>query len=409
MIRVNPNYLKLAGSYLFSEIAKQVSIYQGKNPGKGIIRLGIGDVTRPFGPVLVEALEKASREMGKKETFMGYKSDKGYEFLREKIAQYDFIRRGVPMDIEEIFISTGAKEDTANIQELFEGAARIAIPDPVYPVYADSNVMAGRTGEYKNGRYEGMTYLDCTKDNDFKPALPDGEVDLIYLCFPNNPTGQVAAKDDLKKWVDYAHANRALILYDAAYEAFIRDDSLPRSIFEVDGAREVAIEFRSLSKTAGFTGTRLSYAIIPKEARAFDDSGKAHSLNGLWDRRQSTKFNGVAYVIQRCAEAAFTPHGREEIDRITDYYLDNARTIRGGLDRLGIDYTGGVNSPYIWLKTPGTLSSWDFFHRLLSDCQVVGTPGAGFGRCGEGYFRLTAFGEKDDVKEAMERLSGLKL
>jgi LL-diaminopimelate aminotransferase len=408
MIRVNGDYLKLAGNYLFSEVAKQVAQYQEKNPGARVIRLGIGDVTEPFGPVITGAMKRAVEEMGRRETFQGYRSDKGYDFLREKIAQYDFVRRGVAMDPEEIFISTGAKEDTANIQELFHRDTRIAVPDPVYPVYVDSNVMAGRTGGFSDGRYGGITYLDCTRENGFRPDLPAKTVDLIYLCFPNNPTGQVATKDDLKKWVDYAGNNGALLLYDAAYEAFIRDESLPHSIFEIPGAREVAIEFRSLSKTAGFTGTRLSYTIIPRELRVSGDDGGSHSLNQLWDRRQSTKFNGVAYVIQRGAEAVFTAKGRGEIEATIEYYLGNAAIIRRGLERLGIEYTGGVHSPYIWLRAPGGLSSWDFFHKLLSQCQVVGTPGAGFGRCGEGYFRLTAFGRQEDVIEAMERLTRLK-
>ncbi|MBN1531098.1 MAG: LL-diaminopimelate aminotransferase [Spirochaetes bacterium] len=408
MIRVNGNYLKLAGNYLFSEVANRVAKYQEENPGARVIRLGIGDVTEPFGPVITGALRGAVDEMSRRGTFQGYRSDKGYEFLREKIAQHDFLSRGVAMDPEEIFISTGAKEDTANIQELFHRDTRIAVPDPVYPVYVDSNVMAGRTGGFSDGRYGGITYLDCTGENSFRPDLPDGEVDLIYLCFPNNPTGQVATKDDLKKWVDYAKTKGAVILYDAAYEAFIRDDALPHSIFEVPGAREVAIEFRSLSKTAGFTGTRLSYTIIPRELRIPGDDGGSHSLNQLWDRRQSTKFNGVAYIIQRGAEAVFTEEGRREIEATIGYYLENAAIIRRGLEKNGIEYTGGVHSPYIWLRAPGGLSSWEFFHRLLDQCQVVGTPGAGFGRCGEGFFRLTAFGSRENVIEAMERFSRLK-
>ncbi len=409
MIRMNPHYRKLAGSYLFSEIAKQVAMYQQSHQGERVIRLGIGDVTEPFGTAVTEAMKSAVEEMAHRGTFRGYRSDRGYEFLREKIADRDFRRRGIDIDAEEIFISTGAKEDTANIQELFHHDTAIAVPDPVYPVYVDSNVMAGRTGDYSDGRYEGITYLDCTHANSFRPSLPEKPVDLIYLCFPNNPTGQVAMKDDLKQWVDYAREHRALILYDAAYEAFITDDSVPHSIFEIPGAREVAVEFRSLSKTAGFTGTRLSYTIVPKEACLYGDDGSAHSILNLWDRRQATKFNGVAYVIQKGAEAAFTDRGRAEIDATIRYYLGNARIIREGLQKLGIECTGGVNSPYIWLKAPAGLSSWDFFHRLLEQCQVVGTPGSGFGRCGEGYFRLTAFGKREDVAEAMERFSRLKL
>jgi LL-diaminopimelate aminotransferase len=409
MIKVNSNFLKLPGHYLFAEIAKHVKQYQEKRPEKNVIKLGIGDVTRPLIPAVIHGLHKGVDDMSVPETFKGYKSDLGYEFLREKIVEFDFQRRGVEISPDEIFISTGAKEDTANFQELFATNITLAIPDPVYPVYIDSNVMAGRTGDYKNGRFEGVVYLDSTADNNFMPVPPEETVDLIYLCFPNNPTGQVATKDILQKWVTYAHEKKALILFDAAYEAFIRDESLPHSIFEIEGAKEVAVEFRSLSKTAGFTGTRLSYTIVPKAVKAFDEKGNAHPLHPLWDRRQATKFNGVAYIIQRGAEAIFTEAGRAEANAVIEYYLENARIIREGLEALHIKFSGGINAPYIWFKTPDNLSSWDMFHKLLNECQVVGTPGSGFGKCGEGYFRLTAFGNREDIKEAIARFSNLHL
>jgi LL-diaminopimelate aminotransferase len=409
MIKINPHYQKLVGNYLFAEIAKQVGNYQKENPDKKVIKLGIGDVTRPFGSGLIESFKKAADDMGKLESFKGYKSDKGYDFLRQKIAEFDFVARGVSITPEDIFISTGAKEDSANIQELFDQDTTIAITDPVYPVYLDSNVMAGRTGEFKDGRYQNITYLDCTKENQFNPALPEGDVDLIYLCYPNNPTGQVATKEYLKQWVDYAKEKKALILFDAAYEAFITEDNIPHSIYEVEGADEVAVELRSLSKTAGFTGTRLSYTIIPEKVKIYDKNGESHSLSQLWDRRQATKFNGVAYIIQKGAEYVFTHEGRKEVNTVINYYMENARIIREGMDALNIEYTGGVNSPYIWLEAPGGMSSWDFFHKLLGDCQVVGTPGSGFGRCGEGYFRLSAFGNREDVKKAVERIKKMQL
>ena len=409
MIKINPSYLKLVGNYLFAEIANQVNDYQKNNPDKKIIKLGIGDVTQPFGKGLIDSFKNAADDMSKIDTFKGYKSDKGYDFLRERIAQFDFKSRGVDISPDEIFISTGAKEDSANIQELFESSTKIAITDPVYPVYVDSNVMAGRAGNHKDGRYDNIIYLNCTKENNFKPELPKEKADLIYLCFPNNPTGQVATKADLKKWVDYAKENKALILYDAAYEAFITEKDIPHSIFEVEGADEVAVEFRSLSKTAGFTGTRLSYTIIPNKVSINDDKGESHNLNKLWDRRQATKFNGVAYIIQKGAEYVFTDEGRNEVNGIINYYLENARIIREGMEALNISYTGGINSPYIWLEAPGGMSSWDFFHKLLAQCQVVGTPGSGFGSCGEGYFRLSAFGDQEQVKEAVKRIKGMKL
>lgn len=409
MIRINENYQKLQGSYLFSEVNKRVREYQAKNPGKRVIRLGIGDVTRPLAPSVVKALAQGVKEMARAETFKGYSPDLGYDFLREAIAKSDFAERGVNLSADEIFISTGAKEDTANIQELFAQDVTIAIPDPVYPVYVDSNVMAGRSGDFVDGRYGKFVYLNCSAENHFIPDLPEKPVDLIYLCFPNNPTGQVLDKKGLKKWVDYARENRAIILFDAAYEAFIRDDSIPHSIYEIEGAKEVAIEFRSLSKTAGFTGTRCAYTVIPKELKVASESGKGQSLNALWARRQSTKFNGVAYIIQKGAAAVFTKKGKIEARKTIDYYLDNAKIIMEGVKSLDLEFSGGTNSPYIWFKTPGKTTSWEFFDILLNQVQVVGTPGAGFGKCGEGYFRLTSFGKREDVIEAVERLKKLKI
>ncbi len=408
MITINPNYLKLQGSYLFAEVARHVKEYQAAHPGQRIIKLGIGDVTRPLTPSVIASLHAGVNDMAAAETFQGYGPYEGFAFLREKIAECDYRARGVNVSPDEIFISTGAKEDTANIQELFAQDATIAITDPVYPVYIDSNVMAGRTGAFANGRFEKVIYLDSTAENDFLPEPPDKPVDLIYLCFPNNPTGQTASKAALTRWVNYARERKALILFDAAYEAYIHDPALPRSIFEIDGAKEVAIEFRSLSKTAGFTGTRLAYTVIPNTLNIADAQGNSHQVNQLWLRRQSTKFNGVSYIIQKGAEAVFTEAGRREIAEIIQYYMGNAAVIRKGLDALGIAYSGGVNAPYIWLKTPNNLSSWDFFHKLLNECQVVGTPGVGFGKCGEGYFRLTAFGKREDVEEAIARLSRLR-
>ncbi|OHD59150.1 MAG: LL-diaminopimelate aminotransferase [Spirochaetes bacterium GWF1_49_6] len=409
MIRINENFQRLQGSYLFSEVAKRTKDYQLRHPDMKVIRLGIGDVTQPLAQSVIDGLSKGVSDMGRIETFQGYRSDEGYEFLREAIRQMDFVSRGVDIALDEIFITSGAKEDTANFQELFAGDIKIAIPDPVYPVYVDSNVMAGRSGKFVDGRYEKFIYMDTRAENGFTPDIPKEPVDLIYLCFPNNPTGQVATKEQLKRWVEYAEKNKAVILYDAAYEAFIRDPEIPHSIFEIDGAKQVAAEFRSLSKTAGFTGTRCGYTIIPKEAEAYDADGKPVSLNALWNRRQNTKFNGVAYPIQKGAYEVFTAKGRAECNTIIDYYLENARIIGDGLKALGISYSGGTNSPYIWLKTPGNLTSWEFFDKLLFGIQVVGTPGSGFGKCGEGYFRLTSFGKKEEVIEAVERIKSLKL
>jgi LL-diaminopimelate aminotransferase len=404
MIKINENFLKLQGSYLFAEVNKRVREYQSKNPSAKVIRLGIGDVTEPLTPSVISGLREAVDEMSDREKFKGYSPDQGYDFLREAILKNDFAARGVSLKLDDIFISTGAKEDTANIQELFSSDSRLAIPDPVYPVYIDSNVMAGRSGDFSNGQYGKITYLSANTANQFKPELPKEPIDLIYLCFPNNPTGQVLNKTELKQWVDYAHKNKALILFDAAYEAFIREDGIPHSIYEIDGAKEVAIEFRSLSKTAGFTGTRCSYTVIPEEAMAYDRDGKAHSLNKLWLRRQTTKFNGTAYIIQKGAYAAFTEQGRKENKAVVDYYLGNAKIIAEGIASLGLKYSGGVNAPYIWFQVPNGLSSWVFFDLLLEKCQVVGTPGAGFGKSGEGYFRMSSFGRREAIIEAIERI-----
>lgn len=409
MIRINNNYNRLPGNYLFSEISKQVNEYQTKNPDTSIIRLGIGDVTKPLIPSVIKGLHDAVDEMAEASSFKGYGPEQGYAFLRELIATHDYSKRDVTIGEDEIFVSTGAKEDTANFQELFATDIKIAVPDPVYPVYVDSNVMAGRSGDYLNGRYANFVYLECNQENDYLPDLPKEPVDLIYLCFPNNPTGQTATREELKKWVEYARSNKALILYDSAYEAFIQDPSIPKTIFEIDGAREVAVEFRSLSKTAGFTGTRLSYTVIPKELVIWDETGKAYELNKLWNRRQTTKFNGTAYLIQKGAASIFSDAGKQEVQALIEYYLGNAKIIKEGLDALGISSTGGLNSPYIWLKTPKGLSSWDFFHKLLNEAQVVGTPGSGFGKCGEGYFRLSAFGERANVEEAIKRITNLSL
>ena len=408
MIKANKNYGRLQGSYLFSEIAKRVGNYQTENPDAQVIKLGIGDVTKPLSPAIIKALHAGVDQQADADSFKGYGPEQGYAFLREAINKMDFAPRGVELSDDEIFVSTGAKEDSANIQEIFAQDIKVAVPDPVYPVYVDSNVMAGRSGKFVDGRYSDFVYLDGTADNNFKPALPTGQADLIYLCFPNNPTGQALTKAELKVWVDYALENNSLIIFDAAYEAFITEDNIPHSIFEIKGAKKCAIEMRSMSKTAGFTGTRCAYTVIPKELTIKDEDGNDISVHQLWNRRQCTKFNGVASLIQQGALAAFTPEGRAEIQELINYYLENARIIREAVEKLGLTYSGGVNSPYIWFKTPGGLSSWDFFNKFLEECQVVGTPGAGFGQCGEGYFRLSAFGSRENVIEAVSRLTSLK-
>jgi LL-diaminopimelate aminotransferase len=403
MIRANENYQKLKASYLFSDIARRVDQFQKENPDIRVIRLGIGDVTKALPPAVVTAFHKGVDDMADDATFRGYGPEQGYAFLREKIAVHDYQARGADISADEIFVSDGAKCDTGNFQELFAGDIKIAIPDPVYPVYLDTNVMAGRTGEFVDGRYKDIVYLDCIKENRFLPQLPETPVDLIYLCFPNNPTGTCASKADLAQWVDYARKNHALILFDAAYESFIRDASLPRSIYEIDGAREVAVEFRSFSKTAGFTGTRCGFTVVPKECRVFLNNGETVSLHGLWNRRQSTKFNGVSYPVQKAAEAVYTREGQAQISELTAGYLENADIIGKTMVDLGFEYVGGDNSPYIWVDGQGR-DSWDFFDLLLHKAGVVCTPGGGFGRCGSPYIRISAFNSRENVVDAMMRM-----
>lgn len=406
MAILNENYLKLPGSYLFSEIARRVNQFKKDNPNADIIRLGIGDVTQPLPHAVVEAMKKAVEEMGRQETFRGYGPEQGYEFLAQEIIEHDFKPRGVELALDEVFISDGAKCDTGNIQELFGLDNILAVSDPVYPVYVDSNVMAGRTGCANTiGQFEKIVYLPCTEENGMKPPLPQTKADMIYLCFPNNPTGMTLSTEDLKKWVDYARENRSVILFDAAYESYIQEEGVPHSIFEVEGAREVAVEFRSFSKTAGFTGTRCAYTVIPKELQVYDTKGKAYSLNPMWLRRQTTKFNGVSYPVQAGAAAVFSDEGQKQVKEIINYYMENAKIIREGLTNAGYKVFGGVNAPYIWLKTPGNMGSWEFFDKLMRIANVVGTPGAGFGANGEGYFRLTAFGTRENTLKALERIS----
>jgi LL-diaminopimelate aminotransferase len=403
--QVNPHYLKLGSSYLFSDIARRVKAFAEAHSEARIIRLGIGDVTRPLAPAVVRALHEAADEMARPETFRGYGPETGYGFLTEAIAAHDYSARGVPVACEEIFVSDGAKSDSANIQEIFAGDCVVALIDPVYPVYVDSNVMAGRAGSADSaGRYDRLVYLPATAENGFDPPLPDRRVDLIYLCYPNNPTGAVLRREQLRRWVEYARANEAVLLYDAAYEAYIREPDVPHSIYEVEGAREVAVEFRSFSKTAGFTGMRCAFTIVPKELYGRAPSGERVGLHGLWLRRQTTKFNGVPYVIQKAAAAVYTPEGQKQVREAVDFYMENARIIREGLEAAGLRVFGGQNAPYIWVQTPAGLGSWELFDKLLGEAHVVGTPGAGFGPSGEGYLRLTAFGSREHTQEAIERI-----
>ena len=403
MIRINENYQKLKASYLFADIARRVNAYAAAHPDRPVIRLGIGDVTEPLPRACIEALHAATDEMGQRATFRGYGPEQGYAFLREAIAQHDYAARGCEVAPDEIFVSDGAKCDCANIQEIFAQDARLAIPDPVYPVYLDTNVMAGRTGANVDGRYAGITYLDSTPANGYVPAVPPGPADLIYLCFPNNPTGAVATRAQLAAWVAYARENRAILLYDSAYEAYIRDPQIPHSIYEIPGAREVAIEFRSFSKTAGFTGLRCAYTVVPKTLQASDAAGQGQSVHALWNRRHTTKFTGVASPIQRAAAAVYTAAGQEQTRALTDFYLGNAKLIREAVQRLGFTCVGGDNAPYIWVNTGR--DSWEFFDLLLSRAQVVCTPGAGFGRCGEGHVRISAFNSRENVAAALERIA----
>ncbi|MBW9258544.1 MAG: LL-diaminopimelate aminotransferase [Candidatus Thiodiazotropha sp. (ex. Lucinisca nassula)] len=402
MIKINENYKKLQASYLFSDIAKRVSSFQEANPDKDIIRLGIGDVTRALPEACVKAFHAAVDEMAADATFHGYGPEQGYDFLRKAIAEGDYQSRGCNIATDEVFVSDGAKCDSGNFQEIFADDVRVAIPDPVYPVYVDTNVMAGRTGEAENGRYTGLTYLDGTKENGFIPELPSAAVDLIYLCFPNNPTGATATKAQLKQWVDYAKQNKALILFDAAYEAFVQDPDLPRSIFEIEGAREVAVEFRSFSKNAGFTGTRCAYTVVPKDCMAYTAAGEPVSIHELWNRRHTTKFNSVSYPVQKAAAAVYTEEGQAQVAELVAYYMKNAKYIREQMEGLGYDCIGGENSPYIWIDAKG--DSWDFFDTLLNNAGVVCTPGAGFGKCGEGYIRISAFNSFENVQQAMEKV-----
>ena len=402
MIKINENYLKLQATYLFSEIRKRENEFQKANPDREVIKLGIGDVTRALPRACIEAFHRGVDEMADDGTFRGYGPEKGYDFLREKIARSDFQARGADISADEIFVSDGAKCDTGNIQEIFSGDTRVAIPDPVYPVYLDTNVMAGRTGLCSHGRYDGIIYLESTRDNGFIPALPEKNADLIYICFPNNPTGATITKSQLQTWVDYARKNKSLILFDAAYESFIRDESLPKSIYEIDGAKEVAIEFRSLSKTAGFTGTRCAFTVVPKACTAYTGKGEKHPVHDLWFRRQSTKFNSVSYPVQRAAEAIYSDEGRLQTKDLIDYYLKNGALIRKEMEALGYECVGGENSPYIWID--GKTDSWEFFDLLLEKAGVVCTPGAGFGKCGEGYIRISAFNNYENVVKAMERI-----
>ncbi len=402
MILANENFLKLQASYLFSDIAKRVSTFQKQHPNTEVIKLGIGDVTSPLPQACIEAFHAAIDEMATASSFRGYGPEQGYAFLRQAIVDGDFKPRGVDLDADEIFVSDGAKCDSGNFQELFSQEIRIAVPDPVYPVYVDTNVMAGRTGCFEDGAYTGLVYLACTPDNHYLPALPEDEVDLIYLCFPNNPTGAVADRDTLRQWVEYAQEHKALILFDAAYEAFIRDPAIPRSIYEIEGAKEVAVEFRSFSKTAGFTGTRCAYTVVPKACSVYTANGEPIDLHALWNRRHCTKFNGVSYPVQRAAEAVYSETGQAQVKAQVDAYMQNAQLIRTVIQDAGLQHVGGKHSPYIWVYT-GT-DSWTFFDRILKEAGVVTTPGVGFGSCGEGHIRISAFNSKNNVERAMERI-----
>ena len=406
MATINDNYLKLKAGYLFPEIARRVNTFVESNPSANIIKLGIGDVTEPLPEACRTAMIKAVEDMGDRSTFKGYGPEQGYGWLREKIAAQDFQSRGCDIDASEIFVSDGAKCDSGNILDIFGKNNKIAVTDPVYPVYVDTNVMAGNTGENNDkGEYDGLVYLPISADNNFLADIPTEKVDLIYLCFPNNPTGATATKEYLKAWVDYAKANDSIIFFDAAYEAFITDDSLPHSIYEIEGAKDCAIEFRSFSKNAGFTGTRCAFTVVPKQLTAKAADGSEVELWKLWNRRQSTKFNGVSYIVQRGAEAVYSEAGKAQIKALVNFYLENAQIICNKLTGAGFDVYGGVNAPYIWLKTPHKLSSWDFFDKLLQTTNVVGTPGSGFGAAGEGYFRISAFNSRENVEEAMKRIT----
>ena len=403
MIQINEHYTKLNKSYLFIDIAKRVRAYQESHPDTEIIKLGIGDVTRPLPKASVDALHHAADEMARAETFRGYGPEQGYDFLRKAIAEGDYGNRGVTIDPESIFVSDGSKCDTGNFQELFAREQTVAVPDPVYPVYVDTNVMAGRTGSFGNGRYEGIVYLEGNRENGFVPPPPDAPVDLLYLCFPNNPTGSTASREQLTHYVEYALEHRALILFDAAYFAFIRDPEIPHTIYEIPGAERCAVEFRSYSKTAGFTGMRAAFTVVPEQIEVSDASGATHRLRDLWMRRQTTKFNGASFPVQRAAAAVYTAEGQQQIRDLNDYYLENARLIREGVAAIGLESFGGVNSPYVWVDAGGP--SWDLFDRLLDKAGVVTTPGAGFGPAGEGFIRISAFNDREKVQSAMQRIT----
>ena len=405
MTHVNENFLKLPGSYLFSDIAKKVKAYQESHPDKRLIRLGIGDVTRPLPQASIEAMHRAVDEMANKSTFHGYGPEQGYDFLIDTIIKNDFEPRGIELSSSEVFISDGAKSDTGNIGDILGLDNKVAVTDPVYPVYVDSNVMGGRAGQLNGKQWSDITYMPCTAENNFIPSIPSNRIDVIYLCYPNNPTGTTLTKAELKKWVDYALSHDALILFDAAYEAYIREDDIPHSIFEIEGAKRCAIEFRSFSKTAGFTGVRCGYTVIPKEVTATTATGERVALNALWNRRQCTKFNGTSYITQRGAEAIYSKEGKQQVRETIDYYMENARIMREGLTAAGIQVFGGKNAPYLWVKTPEGFTSWQFFDHLLNEANIVSTPGVGFGPSGEGYLRLTAFGQREDCIEAIQRIS----
>jgi LL-diaminopimelate aminotransferase len=406
MAHINDDYLKLKAGYLFPEIGRRVKKFADEHPDAKIIRLGIGDVTEPLPPAIIEAMHNAVDEMAKRETFRGYGPEQGYDFLRNAIAANDFQARGADVSADEIFVSDGSKCDTGNILDILGDGNVVAVTDPVYPVYVDTNVMAGRTGEADAaGRYAGLVYIPVTAENQFTPAIPDRKVDVIYLCYPNNPTGTVATKETLKKWIDYARSNDAILFFDAAYEAYITEPGIPHSIFEIDGARECAIEFRSFSKTAGFTGTRCAFTVVPKGLTGKSANGQRVELHGLWTRRHTTKFNGVSYIIQRGAEAVYSAAGKPQVRQLIDLYLENAKILCAGLRAAGLTVYGGVNAPYVWLKTPGQKTSWEFFDHLLSKAHLVGTPGSGFGASGEGYFRLSAFNSRANIEEAVKRIS----
>ena len=404
MALINEHFLKLPGNYLFQDIAKRVKAYKVSHQKKRVISLGIGDVTRPLCPAVIEAMHKAVEEMATQATFRGYGPERGYDFLREAIIKNDYLTRGVHLDKDEIFVNDGAKSDTGNIQEIVRWDNNIGVTDPIYPVYIDSNVMIGRAGVFENGKWSNVAYMPCTAENGFVPQIPDHRVDMIYLCYPNNPTGTVLRKEELRKWVNYALRNDSIIFYDAAYEAYIQDEDIPHSIYEIRGARKVAIEFRSYSKTAGFTGVRCGYTVVPKDLTASTIDGRRIPLNQIWDRRQSTKFNGTSYISQRAAEAIYSPEGKEQVKATIAYYMENARIMRTELTQLGFQVFGGENAPYLWVKTPGNTPSWKFFEEMLYGASVVCTPGVGFGPSGEGYVRLTSFGEREDCIEAMKRI-----